>query len=285
MDLNTVRAVVPTADPDDFRPGDAWLAGGTVLFSAGSPGLARLLDLGGAGWEPYTVRPDGIEFAATCTIAQLHQMPADPAVPAPWTALDLVAPACEAFVASFKIWNQSTMGGNIVASLPAGPVTSLCASLDGSLLVLGPGGGKRREPVAGFVRGDGLNSLRPGELVRSIFLPAHALRSRTALRRISLTTLGRTAAMVIGRVDEDGQFVLTVSGSTARPVQLRFAPGRHPGPAGLLHALETGIGAQDYHDDIHGRPAWRRAMTHRLALEVLGELFPAPRPGSESRGP
>jgi hypothetical protein len=55
MDMNTIEAVVPTTDPGDWRDGDAWLAGGTVLFSYGSYAfgpepLKRLLDLGSAGW-------------------------------------------------------------------------------------------------------------------------------------------------------------------------------------------------------------------------------------------
>ena len=36
MDMNTIEAVVRTTDPADWRDGDAWLAGGTVLFSYGS---------------------------------------------------------------------------------------------------------------------------------------------------------------------------------------------------------------------------------------------------------
>ncbi len=48
MDMNTIEAVVATTDPGQWREGDAWLAGGTVLFSYGSPvgsGAATLLDL------------------------------------------------------------------------------------------------------------------------------------------------------------------------------------------------------------------------------------------------
>lgn len=281
MDLNTVEAVVPTADPDDFRAGDAWLAGGTVLFSEGSRALTRLLDLTSARWTPIVVRGDGIECAATCTIAQLHALPDDPAVPPAWTAMGLVRPACDSFVASFKIWNLSTMGGNIATSLPAGPVISLCSALDASLEIHGPGGTTRREAVADFVLGDGANSLQPGELIRSIFIPAHALRSRTAFRRLSLTNLGRTGVMAIGRVDEDGLFTLCISGSTTRPRILRFGPGEHLSPSGLLESIDESIAPVDYHDDNHGRPTWRRAMTRRLGVEVLHELFPSIAPASE----
>ena len=252
-----------------------------MFFSEGSHTLTRLLDLTSAGWRPVTVREDGIEFAATCTIAELYALPQDPGLPDQWRALDLVRPACDSFVASFKIWNASTMGGNIATSLPAGPVTSLCSALDADLEILGPGGGSRRELVSDFVRGDASNSLLPGELIRSMFIPAHALRAATAFRRLSLTNLGRTGAMVIGRLDEDGHLTLSVSGSTPRPRNLRFGPEAHPSPAGLLALLDAAITGTDYHDDIHGRPAWRRAMTRRLAVEVLGELLPSPAPGTE----
>jgi CO/xanthine dehydrogenase FAD-binding subunit len=285
MDLNTIEAMVPTADPDEFRTGDAWLAGGTVLFSEGSQTLTRLLDLTSAGWTPVTVRADGIEFAATCTIAELHAVPSDPAVPPAWTALDLIRPSCDSFVASFKIWNLSTMGGNIATSLPAGPVISLCAALDGSLEIHAPGGTRRHESVAEFVLGDATNSLRPGELIRSIVIPAHALRARTAFRRLSLTNLGRTGVMVIGRLDEDGLFTLTVSGSTTRPRQLRLGPGEYPTPTRLLRGLDEAIAPADYHEDIHGRRPWRRAMTRRLGVEILGELLPSHGAGVRRQDP
>lgn len=281
MDMNTISAMVTSTDPNEFRDGDAWLAGGTVLFSYGSQSLTRLLDITAAGWQPVTITEAGIEFAATCTIAQLYALTQDPGIPTEWTAANLFRPACDSFVASFKIWNLSTMGGNIATSLPAGPIISLCSALDAHLLILCPGGSQRHQPVAEFINGEAKNSLAPGELIRSIFIPAHALTARTAFRRLSLTNLGRTSVMVIGRVDSDGLFTLTVSGSTPRPYQFRFPAGDYPSPASLVQCLEEGLSPEDYHDDIHGRPAWRRAMTLRLSVEILNELFPSPGNGIE----
>ncbi|WP_258142419.1 FAD binding domain-containing protein [Arthrobacter sp. MYb227] len=279
--MNTISAMVPTTDPNDFRDGDAWLAGGTVLFSYGSHSLSRLLDITAAGWEPVTITEAGIEFAATCTIAQLYALAQDPALPTAWSAADLFRPACDSFVASFKIWNLSTMGGNIATSLPAGPIISLCSALDARLLILSPGGKQRHEPVAEFIQGEAKNSLAPGELIRSILVPAHALAAKTAFRRLSLNNLGRTGVMLIGRVDPDGLFTLTVSGSTPRPHQFRFPVGDYPSPAKLVNCLEERLSPDDYHDDIHGRQPWRRAMTLRLGVEILNELFSASGPGIE----
>ena len=53
MDLNTLIDVVrQSSDPPgaDWRAGDAWLAGGTWLFSEPRPTAHRLVDLTGLGW-------------------------------------------------------------------------------------------------------------------------------------------------------------------------------------------------------------------------------------------
>jgi CO/xanthine dehydrogenase FAD-binding subunit len=279
MDMNTIEAVVRTADPADWRDGDVWLAGGTVLFSYGSYAFGpqpprRLLDLGAAGWPAVTVDGEsgpGLELAATCTVADLYGLQDTLAFRrTDWPALDLIRPCCDSFVASFKVWNMSTVGGNLCTSLPAGPVISLCAGLDGVATILGPGGASRTVPVAGFVTGDGQNGLAPGELLRSVHLPASALSARVAFRRLSLSNLGRSGVLLIGRLDGGTSFVLTVTAATKRPVQLHF--GRLPDPAGLAAALDDAISAGLYHDDIHGLPAWRRDMTYRLAEEIRAEL-------------
>jgi CO/xanthine dehydrogenase FAD-binding subunit len=272
MDMNTVEAVVATTDPADWRDGDAWLAGGTVLFSYGSTVLKRLLDLGEAGWPAVTVNDAGIELAATCTVAELYALPASAAVVGrTWPGLALFRPCCDAFVASFKIWNMSTVGGNLCTSLPAGPMISLCAGLDAT--VLGPGGSSRTVPVATLITGDGQNSLAPGELVRSIHLPASALSAKVAFRRLSLSNLGRSGVLLIGRRNADGGLVITVTAATTRPVQLRFTAAKMPGPAALAAAVGKAIPADLYHNDIHGLPEWRRDMTFRLAEEIRAELL------------
>jgi CO/xanthine dehydrogenase FAD-binding subunit len=274
MDMNTIEELIPTADPATWRPGDAWLAGGTVLFSYGSTTLRRLLDITGVGWQAVTVSGEGLELAATCKVAELYAVPDLPGLPAGWTALELVRQCCDSFVASWKIWNVSTVGGNICTALPAGPMISLCAALDGVATVLEPGGGTRRVPVAELVVGNARTSLARGELLRSIHLPASALKSTVAFRRLSLSNLGRSGVLLIGRLMNDGGLVITVTASTKRPVQMRFAAA--PDAATLRRAIDAAIPAALYHDDIHGLPQWRRDMTYRLAEEIRAELLGSP---------
>jgi CO/xanthine dehydrogenase FAD-binding subunit len=274
MDMNTIEAVVPTTDPAQWREGDAWLAGGTVLFSYGSTVLTRLLDLGQAGWPAITVTDDGIELAATCTVAELYALPLSAgAADREWPGLALIRPCCDSFVASFKIWNMSTVGGNICTGLPAGPMTSLCAGLDGTATIISPDGSSRTVPVADVVVGDMQTVLEPGELLRSIHLPAEALSARVAFRRLSLSNLGRSGVLLIGRLDPVFGLVITVTAATKRPVQLRFPAGQVPDAAALAHAVGHSIPWPLYHDDIHGLPAWRRDMTLKLAEEIRAELL------------
>lgn len=268
MDLNTVLDVRDGRSPVPWRPGDAWLGGGTYLFSEPQPQLRRLVDLSRMGWEPVRELPDGsLELAATCTIAQLSRFGKAWCAP----VAPLVEQCCRAFLASFKIWNMATVGGNLCNALPAGPMISLTAALDGTCLLRAQGGSLRRVKVADFVTGAGRRDLAEGELLRSVTLPARALASRTAFRQASLYGLGRSGALVIGVLDPvDGSLAVTVSAATVRPFRFWFPlpPDRRT----LHDTIDSTIGAGDWFDDIHGLPAWRRHMALRFAEEIRREL-------------
>ena len=264
MDLPGVTEVAP-ARLGGWRAGDAWLAGGTWLFSEPQPSVSRLLDLTAFGWPSLRAGPDGLEIAATCTLAELCRLRAPQ-----WRAAPLISQCCAALLGSFKVWNMATVGGNLCLALPAGPMISLTSALNGRCEIWHPNGSTREIPVTAFVTGAGRSVLRPGELLRSVRLPAQALAGTTAFRQLSLSPLGRSAAVVIGRRSAGGSLVVTVPAATTWPVQLRFAafPSRDD--------LRSALAAADppWHDDVHGSPAWREAVTGRLAAEVLDELTP-----------
>jgi CO/xanthine dehydrogenase FAD-binding subunit len=258
VDLNTVAEVISPAEVGRWRPGDAWLGGGTALFAEPQPQVTRLLDLVAAGWPALTPGDDGLEVAATCTIAELAG-----------TGYDIVRQCCQAFLASFKIWNVATVGGNLCAALPAGPMISLGAALGGTCRLQSPDG-ERRVRVQDFVTGEGTTVLRDGELLRSIHLPAPALTARTALRQGSLHTHGRSAVLLIGRIAPGGDLVLTVTAATKRPYVLHFPPG--PGAELVQIALSERIPPDAYVDDLHGVAVWRRHLTRLYAEQIRVEL-------------
>lgn len=265
MDLNTVTELrTPRSRAElDLAPGDTLLAGGTWLFSEPQPHLRVLVDLTTLGWPDLEVHDGGLRIGATCPINAVSAFVAPP----DWRAAPLLRQCCTALYGSFKVGNVATVGGNICLALPAGPMTSLTTGLDGVAVVWTPGGGERRIPVVDLVTGPTGTSLEPGEVLRSVELPLSALRAVTAYRQISLSPLGRSGALVIGRRDADGSVVLTVTASTPRPVQWRFA--------GLpsveeVDAAIAGVG--EWYDDAHGAPDWRAHTTALLAREVRSEL-------------
>ena len=105
-------------------------------------------------------------------------------------------------------------------------------------------------------------------MLRSVRLPVTALRSRTAFRKIALSPLGRSGAVIIGRRDGDG-LVVTLSASTVRPLLLRFT--RYPSEPELAKAIGE-VPAGLWHDDPHGPPDWRAAVSAVLAEQVRQEL-------------
>jgi CO/xanthine dehydrogenase FAD-binding subunit len=272
MDLSTVTAVVPAdrSAIERWQPGDAWLAGGTWLFSEPQPELRRLIDLTAFAWPGLLASGDGLEIAATCTLAELAawQAPSGQA-PDRWPASRLIPQCCNALLGSFKVWNAATVGGNLCLALPAGPMTSLAAALDGVCTVWAPDGETRAVSALEFVTGPGQNALEGGALLRSVLLPDSALRSRTAFRQLSLSALGRSAVVVIGRRSlHDGDFVITLTASLPRPAQLRFQGS--PSAEELREALDDA--ELRYYDDLHGDPAWREHLTRMYAEEVRREL-------------
>jgi CO/xanthine dehydrogenase FAD-binding subunit len=134
----------------------------------------------------------------------------------------------------------------------------------------------RSVPAVDFVTGNHANVLRPGELLRSIHLPARALARRFAFRRSSLTHLGRSAALLIGTRSAGGDdLLLTVTAATARPLQLRF--DRAPSADELRHALDRQIPHEAYFADVHGSPVYRRRLTYYYAEQIRTELAGAGR--------
>jgi CO/xanthine dehydrogenase FAD-binding subunit len=276
MDLNTIAEITRPKGKDeavDWREGDAWLAGGTWLFSEPQPHLRRLIDLEAFGWKPFTISEQGLEIASTCKVAQLDAL----ATPADWQAAPLISQCCRSLLASFKIWNTATVGGNICMSLPAGSMISLAVALEGICTIRRRDGSEYQVTVENFVTGNHQNILQPGDLLRRIELPVSALRKRACFRRMSLTHLGRSSSLLVGTLcPREGVFLLTVTASTVRPLRLAFP--QLPNADELRDRLGKEIPDSLYLDDVHGAPAYRKHMTGYFAEEIRCELASTERP-------
>lgn len=279
MDLVELTGVRVARTRDDLRlaPGEAFLGGGSWLYSTPQPGLRGLVDLTGLGWAPTEplAAPEGdggLRIAGTCTVAQLV------AAAAGWPGTDprrtsaaaLVRDCAEAFLMSFKVWEVATVGGNVCLGLPAGAMISLTSALGATAELWGPDG-ERRVAVTDLVVDAERTDRRTDEVVRALDVPAAALTARYAFRKVALSPIGRSSAVVVGRFDVDGPTpgacTVVVTAATRRPVPLRF-------PAlPTTVELAAAVAAIDcWYDDPHGPADWRAGVTPVLAAEVLAEL-------------
>ena len=272
MDITSVTSYRRARTRDDLRlvAGETFLAGGTWLMSEPQPRTTGFVDLTTMDWPAIEITGEGLRIGATCTIADLvawAEGRSEQGVPAGWAAASVIPDAANALLASFKIWNTATVCGNICRSFAAGAMISLAVALDGTAEVWTAGGGKYTLPVADLITGNGENSLRRGEVLRAVDLPVHAMRSRVLLRKLALAEHGRSGAVVTGRVDLDGEFMVTVTAATERPAVFHFPQV----PEAAILAEVIG-GAPGYYSDSLGAADWRRAVSIVLAERIRGEF-------------
>ncbi|MGW9593245.1 FAD binding domain-containing protein [Streptomyces chartreusis] len=270
MDLNTITEVIrlPSEQPGrDWHEGDAWLAGGTWLYSTEQPDLRRLIDLTALRWDPLAPTDEGLEIGATCTIRDLYAFP----WPQRWTAGPLFRASCEAFLSSFKVWNSATVGGNICMSLPAGPMITATVALEARYELWAPDGSVRFVDAVDFVTGDHRNVLAPGEILRRITVPERALRQRTSHRRFTLTRLGRSTVFLVGAQRPGAKnLLLTLTAGTTRPIRLAF--DALPDGRTLRESIDA-LPADVWYADPNGTPEHRRHLTRHFAEEIRCELM------------
>ncbi len=274
MDITTVTSFRAARTRADLllQPGEVPMAGGTWLLSEPQPRATGFVDLTTMGWPEVEIDDHGLTIGATCTIARLLDWSLGravdlPPVPSDWRAAALVEPAANALLASFKIWTTATVGGNLCQSFAAGAMISFAVALDGIAVVWTPDGGERRMPVAELPAGNGVNTLAAGEILRAIEIPARVLRAEARLQKIALAELGRSGAVVTGRIDEDGACTFGVTAATDTPRLLRFAA--------LPEAdeLRAAVAELDgYYSDPLGAADWRRGVSAVLAERIRSQL-------------
>jgi len=269
LDINTITEVVrrPANPPGGhWRDGDAWLAGGTWLFSDKQPQLRRLIDLMPLVWTELTVSDSGLEIGAMCTIRDLYAFRG----PDDWRAAPLFATSCEAFLASFKVWNSATVGGNICMSLPAGPMITMTVALEATYTLQSTSGSERTVDAADFVTGNHENILEAGEVLRKIDIPVNALRKRHTHRRFTLTHLGRSTIFMIATQHPDADdLLLTITAATTHPVRLAF--DTMPDADALAHGIDA-IPEDVWFDDPNGTPDHRRHLARHFAEDIRTEF-------------
>ena len=273
MDLNTITEVVrrpPDRPGAHWRDGDAWLAGGTWLFSGATARAApsdRSHDAA-AGTPSCRARPASRSAPRALSASCMRWRRRTIGERAP-----LFATSCEAFLASFKVWNSATVGGNICMSLPAGPMITMTVALEATYTLWATDGSERTVDAADFVTGNHQNILAPGRDPAAYRHPdAAPCASGTRHRRFTLTQPGSL---------DDVHDRLRNPPGHERPAAHRHRGHHTAGADGFRHHAGRRDAPAEHRRDTRGRVVRRSRTAPRTTAATWRSTSPK-RSGSSS---
>ncbi|MBV8151536.1 MAG: xanthine dehydrogenase family protein subunit M [Candidatus Eremiobacteraeota bacterium] len=240
-------------------------------------GLRRLAALGGIG-----PRPDGgLEIGALATHRDIER-----------SALvrGFFAPLAETFarVATVRIRNQATLGGNLAHADPAQDPPPILLALDAQVTAAGAGG-TRTIPLDAFFRDFYETALEEGEIVTSVHVPPQPSGTRGTYVKFlpqSQDDYATISVAVVLRCDDGGtcrhaRVALGAAGPVplrARTVEAALA-GKRLDLTTIRDASALVRDEVDPLDDVRGSAAYKREMarvwTERAIRRVAEEVAAA----------
>jgi len=183
-------------------------------------------------------------------------------------------------VGSVQIRNLGTLAGNVCNASPSADTSPALLAYDAEVEVLGDHGAARWAPVSEFWTGPGRTTLKPGEMVTSIRLPAPASGRRSFYQKLAVRK-----AMDLAMVG----ITVALSGPAERPENVRIALGavapvclrareaeaavERGGASAIEEAARLAQQAASPIDDQRASAAYRRDMVRVLTARALTQLL------------
>jgi aerobic carbon-monoxide dehydrogenase medium subunit len=256
------------------------IAGGTALMLLMRQGLVQPAHVIGLQHvnelRGITRRPDGgIEIGATSTHRDAERS----------SEVQAYCPAlaeCFSRVATVRIRNQATVGGNLVHADPAQDPPPMLLALDGQAVVRGAQG-ERTLPLDGFFTDFFETALQEDELLTSIRLPALPTGTRATYVKFlprSEDDYATVAVAAVLRLGPDNRCDdVRIGVGAAAPVPLRAhrvedsLRGQQLTPARIDEAAALVREEVDPIDDVRGSAGYKREMARVWTARALRSLL------------
>ncbi|MDZ8055701.1 MAG: FAD binding domain-containing protein [Aulosira sp. ZfuVER01] len=215
MDLPNIQTYLSPDDVENINNWShdwAWLAGGTWLFSEPQPQLKVLVDIQRLGWSEIEVQGDSLIIGATCPLIKLLEYP----WLGEWTAVEGLKSAVSALVASLKVINVATVGGNICLALSVGTLAPLMIALNASYEILNLRRESHQVAAKDFQIGSRQTILQPGEILRRVLIPLPNLKWQVNYQRLSIAATDPALAIVVTAKNHQ-QVRCVIAASVAAP--------------------------------------------------------------------
>lgn len=253
------------------------VAGGTATMLLMKQGLLQPSDIVSLRSIPdlNVVRSDsGLQLGAMCSLRSLEQHPAV-------HAFDPALAHALASVATVRIRNMATLGGNLVHADPAQDPPPMLIALRASVTLVSANS-QREVPLDDFFVDYFETSLRPGEVLTEVHLPPKPSYRRTAYEKFlprsvdDYATVAVAAAVDIspdGTVEE-ARIVLGAAAPTV--IRARLAEEalvhRPLTPNVIAESAHAAADAADPLDDARGSASYKKAMVSVWVRRVLERL-------------
>ncbi|MCL1463232.1 FAD binding domain-containing protein [Argonema galeatum] len=252
---------------ETWSPGWAWLAGGTWLFSEPQPHLKVLVDLEKLDWSEIEVTPEGLAIGATCKMEKLLTF----SYPESWTSVKALQSAVH-HLASFKVTNIATVGGNICLALPISNFAPVMVALGANYEILNQSSSSYQVSALEFQTGAQKTILQPGEVLRKISIPLPNLEWVVNFKRIAITTSGYAASIVVTAYHpQSSQVRFGLGACFPAPRLIEFS--NIPTSAELSEALLSQIPISEFIGDDKASAVYRRQVTQILMQRSLEEIL------------
>ena len=254
------------------------IAGGTSLMLLMNLGLvepAHVISLRRIA-ELRGIRPNnaGLEVGALATHRQLELSP----------EIRGYCPALSAAfgdVATVRIRNQGTLGGNLAHADPAQDPPPMLIALDAEV-TLASRGAERRVPLDTFFVDYLTTVIQPGEVLTTIHLPALPSGTRAAYTKFLPRTHDDYATVSVAatlRLDDEGRCEdvrVALGGAAGTPLRARNVEdalrGETPTDTRVAEAAALVLDIVDPPDDARGSAAYKRRMARVWTERTLRQL-------------
>jgi carbon-monoxide dehydrogenase medium subunit len=243
----TLREALALLDADDARP-----AGGAtalmLMMKAGMLRPARLVSLARLGLGGIELGASGeLRVGATVTLRSLEK---SPVVRAGWPAITRALHT----LANVRVRNVATLGGHLAHADPHTDLPPLLSAL-GAVATVAGRGGERRVPVESLYAGYLETTLKRGELITRVDVPALG-RRRAAYLKCTTRSVDDWPAVGVAVVLDGERQTIFVSAATDRPTRLASADAVD----GL--AIEG---------DLHGSAAYKKQLIRVYVKRAIHE--------------
>jgi aerobic carbon-monoxide dehydrogenase medium subunit len=184
-------------------------------------------------------------------------------------------------VATVRIRNQGTLGGNLAHADPAQDPPPMLMALDAEV-TLASRGGQRRVPLEAFFVGFLTTVMLPGEVLTAVHLPPLPDGTRAAYTKFLPRTHDDYATVSVAarlRLDGDGrcqEVRVALGGAAGTPVRARTVEdalrGEVPTDAHLAEAAALVLESVDPPDDARGSSRYKRRMARVWTERTLRQL-------------